>query len=278
MPSPPSTSGTATIAKTHTAYYPIVDFSSFKSRRNSFAKCSVISLSLIIGVSVYGVQLMNFVFDRNNLLDLKTCPIKEWSYPKCGSTIVQSTPTAGDWVEIRKAYRRAVIHEEDFSLEPSTWANGSATGFDKVPIEVRHTPGMGRGLYATAFIPKETKLWDNRYTARIKSECEGRRFVAELTNDQACNIVMWGYVTDHGTGKLEWGIDLDPASFINEADSADQVNAEDRIEDPSRATQPGGHSTWSTRDIEAGEEILSSYDELREFGLEKIYTGMSSSS
>ena len=214
---------------------------------------------------------MTFVFDRDNLQDLQTCPIKEWSYPTCGPTIVQSIPTSEDWAEMRNAYHRAVFHdEEDFSLlESSTWTNGSATGFGDIPVEVRYRPEMGRGLYATAFIPQGTKLWDNRYTAKIRSECEGRRFVAELTNDQACNIILWGYVTDHGSGKLEWGIDLDPASFINKADSLELVNTEDRIEDASRATQPGGHSTWSTRDIQAGEEILSSYAGLRGFGLKQ---------
>ena len=220
---------------------------------------------------VYGLQVLNVALDLTNLVENQTCPVKKWSYPSCrypGATIVQTIPTPNEWMEIRQAYRRAVMNEPDFSLERTAWTNGSATGFN-VPVEVRYSPERGRGLFATTFIPKGTKLWDNRYTARIRSECEGRRFLQELTNDQACNVVMWGYVADHGTGKLEWGIDLDPCSFTNEARTAEEVNAEDRVVDPEKATQPGGHSMWSTRDISAGEELLSSYDDLRQFNPKK---------
>ena len=124
-------------------------------------------------------------------------------------------------------------------------------------------------IYADAFIPKGTLIWDNRYTARIRNECEGKRFIRELDNDQACNVILWGYATDHGTGNLEWGIDLDPCSFLNEGKTEDEVNVVDRVVDPSRQLEPGGHTTWAIRDIQAGEELLSSYQGIRDINPRK---------
>jgi len=80
---------------------------------------------------------------------------------------------------------------------------------------------------------------------------------------------MWGYVTDHGTGSLEWGIDLDPCSFTNQATTSADINVEDRVVEPAKATHPGGHSMWATRDIFAGEELLSNYEDLKTFDLRK---------
>ncbi|CAB9505433.1 expressed unknown protein [Seminavis robusta] len=195
------------------------------------------------------------------------CLIPEWKYPNCASQaneILSHIPTPEDWVLYREAYRRSVMDTapEHFSLEPSTWANGSATGF-QVPIRVQYSPDDGRGIYAITDIPNNTLVWDNRFTARIRNECEARQFVLqELTAHQACNVILWGYAFDHGTGQLEWGIDLDPGTFLNKAPSSAEINVEDRLVDRSLALEPGGHSMWSTRDIRAGEELLSAYQDV----------------
>lgn len=192
------------------------------------------------------------------------CSVKRWRYPTCipsAKKILTHMPTPDEWVQYRAAYQRAVLDPSHFSLEPKEWINGSVTGF-AVPVRIEYSKERGRGVYAAAFIPKGQKVWDNRFTARIHSECEGKRFVNELTEEQACNVIIWGYSTDHGTGQLEWGVDLDPASFTNAANNPSEVNAADRV-DPERALVPGGHSMWTTKDVEEGEELLSSYDGLR---------------
>jgi len=233
-----------------------------------FAKFLVLILSFIACAS--GMQVAYILFDMEHWTEDQTCPVKTWSYPNCrnaDSNITQTIPTAKDWFEMRQAYKNAV-RDHHFSLEWSTWTNGSATGFH-VPCQVRYSSKRGRGLYAAADIPKGTMIWDNRYTARVFSECEGRLFVRNLSNDLACNVVMWGYVTDHGTGSLEWGIDLDPCSFTNQATTSADINVEDRVVEPAKATHPGGHSMWATRDIFAGEELLSNYEDLKTFDLRK---------
>lgn len=239
-----------------------------KRHCNAITKGVVFTLCLIF--SFYGLKVLIFCLDLTNLVEDQKCPVKQWSYPTCrypGANITQTIPTPSDWLEIRQAYHKAV-RSDHFSLERSTWINGSATGFH-VPVEARYQHGLGRGLFATTDIPEGTKVADNRYSARIQSACEARKFLQELTNDQACNVIMWAYTFDFGSGQLEWSIDLDIASFTNEANTRVDVNIEDRVDVPSKATQPRGWSTWTTRDILAGEELLLSYDDLREFSMKK---------
>jgi hypothetical protein len=220
-------------------------------------------LILCLAVSGY-CFLPRFSLNAKYLEEDQNCPI-QWDFQDCrpqSQEILGHIPSPADWLAFREAYHRAVVNNpHHFSLDPLTWKNGSASGLH-TPAEVKHDPKRGRGVYATAPIPKGTLVWDNRFTARIRNECEGRRFVQELTHEQACNVIVWGYSFDHGTGHLEWGIDLDLCSLLNQGNNAAEINVEDRVVDPSTATLPGGHSMWSIRDIAEGEELLSAYKDL----------------
>jgi hypothetical protein len=232
-----------------------------QQRYHLVAKCAVVLLCVTASVYCF---LLRFSLDSEYLEEDQNCSI-QWNYQDCrpqSQKILGHIPSPDDWVAYREAYRRAVVNNPShFSLDSSTWKDGSASGLH-VPVEVKNDPKRGRGVYATVPIPKGTLVWDNRFTARIRNECEGRRFVLELTHEQACNVIIWGYPFDHGTGHLEWGIDLDQVSFLNRGNTAAEINVEDRVVDPSKLLQPGGHSMWSIRDIAEGEELMSSYKDL----------------
>lgn len=237
----------------------------FQQQRCHFiAKCAVALLCLTASVYCF---LLRFSLDTKYLEEDQNCPI-QWNYQDCrpqSQEILGHIPSPNDWVAYREAYQRAVVNNpHHFSLDPSTWKNGSASGLH-APVEVKYDPKRGRGVYATAAIPKGALVWDSRFTAWIRNECEGRRFVHELTHEQACNVIVWGYAFDHGAGHLEWGIDLDPCSFLNQGNTAAEINVEDRVVDPSKALQPGGQSLWSIRDIDEGEELRSSYKDLHTY-------------
>lgn len=153
-------------------------------------------------------------------------------------------PQATDekWLEFRRKYQ-AAVGEQASTLDPtwsdyfgsdSTTSANTATlrnGFH-VPVEVRTAPGKGRGIFVKTSVTKGQLLWDNRYTARFPDECSVRMFFASISEEDACRAIIWGYVNDFTGEGQQFLLDLDDAVYLNEGQSAADVNTRSRFMTP----------------------------------------------
>ena len=68
-----------------------------------------------------------------------------------------------------------------------------------MPYEIREIPGKGKGLIATAFIPKGTSVWKYIDTNIhvIKSKEEFENFIKDLPREKIEDILIHGYGWDN---------------------------------------------------------------------------------
>ena len=163
------------------------------------------------------------------------------------------------------------------SLDPAWRHKNSTTEVDgfHVPVEVRTSPGKGRGVFLTSAVSKGQVIWDNRYTARFPDECSVRQFLAAISEETACEVIMWAYVNDFFSGQaLEFQVDLDGAAYFNEAPDIAQTNFVTRFPEnlsfDAQNTEtvativaerrvPGSMRAYAKSDLKAGTELMFDY-------------------
>ena len=269
--------------------------------------CLALVILIACGLGVYWLALYTRFYNP----DAKTCPIAKFKYPWCAHTIMhveQRIPaplTPEEWLQLRKHYQVAMAQG---GAPPSNNKSSLADGWDELgsvgfpikdQLEIRTSPGKGRGLYTTQPIAKGTKIWDNRYRAVFPNECTAKIFFAELSNQMACDAMFWGYTNNfYGNDVgVQYMLDLDGHGYINheghhpnaahhfEEEMETQNYAVPRIlrpwggsltqSDPARnlaRTKPGAYGLYAQRDIEAGEEIVYNYSEIYQRGYFDWYT------
>lgn len=169
----------------------------------------------------------------------------------------QKVPDRKYWSELRNAYVASVGKEH--STISSSWPlagdDPSFSGF-VVPIEVRVTPEMGRGVYAAAPVPKGSSVWNDLYHAIFTNETSFRQFLSSIRWEQACDVLQWAYAFEYDENNhVGVGCCLDEASLFNHAnESLANVGYPDA--EASRCV--------ALRDIEEGEELLQDYGSFEE--------------
>lgn len=245
--------------------------------------CMTIVLMLVVGAFLQSETLM---FTSNNLVrhqrETEQCAIPKWNYPNCKPYLTNPSlaiPTPRQWYDLRQAFEEAT-EEEASSLDPAWKVSDPDLPVNAfhVPIEVRISPGKGRGVFLAEAVSKGQLLWDNRYTARFPDECSVRKFFAAIGDEAVCNVVMWGYVNDFYGQGLQFQVDLDPSAFFNEPTTPDEANTVNRFpsllsnDQPQRVLnpqsffeqrrKPGAFHVYATEDMPAGTELLFNYSDV----------------
>jgi len=156
-----------------------------------------------------------------------------------------------EWALMRSAYIAAVGPQQ------ATLNMTYGSGF-KVPFKIAHSPGRGRGVFATEDIANGTLVWSSEYTATFTEGEQFRKFLAVLPDDMVCDLIIWCY-TSLGIGKRNViECDLDAGSLINSYDDISEYNIANTNITYDTA-EPD--SVYAVRDIKAGEELVTAYDE-----------------
>ena len=92
------------------------------------------------------------------------------------------------WIQMRATYIATV------GPRKSTIKGVHGSGM-QVQYKVGHSPGRGRGIYATERIPKGTVVWKAEYTAAFSNGIQFRRFLASLPDVIACDLINWCYTS-----------------------------------------------------------------------------------
>ncbi|CAJ1945193.1 unnamed protein product [Cylindrotheca closterium] len=192
------------------------------------------------------------------------CTIDEIGFSRgCGETYhFDAKRNETEWVLMRSAYI-AVVGPQQASMDLTF-----GSGF-KVPFRVGHSPGRGRGVFATTDIPKGTLVWQSDFTATFTEGEQFRRFLAVLPDDMVCDLIIWCYTTLTLSGQDVIYCDLEEGSLVNSYDELSEYNVGVQKLLFSRKELDAG---FAMRDILAGEEFITAYDEFdtenyKSFGL-----------
>ncbi|CAJ1945167.1 unnamed protein product [Cylindrotheca closterium] len=156
-----------------------------------------------------------------------------------------------EWVLMRSAYI-AVVGPQKATLK-LTYGSGI-----KVPFRVGHSPGRGRGVFATADIPKGTLVWQADFTATFTQGEQFRKFLSVLPDDMVCDLIMWCYTAVRTGGENVIDCDLDEGSLFNSYDELSEYNLGNQKVSFANSDLD---SAFAMRDIQAGEEFITAYDE-----------------
>ena len=171
--------------------------------------------------------------------------------------------TEESWKLFNEIYHK-VVPREPSSLPSEFTQNGY-----HVPIEIK-LGDLGRGVFATEDISKDTLIWKSTNTAEFHTGQEYRDFLRLLPQPLACDVLMWAYIriiSDEDDNKMMVCADLDEGSFVNhgrtEANMELGINGRGLLQEDEHE-----ELTWygcdlefyANRDIKAGEEIRANYN------------------
>lgn len=160
---------------------------------------------------------------------------------------IRPIPDAATWLTLREAYIEAV--------GPSNATIMKEILREDIPIKIGYSEGMGRGLFATADIPKGTQIYNYElHEARFYTGSAFRRFLSLLDRELACDITNWAWsAKEENTGqddstsspRYHIAVALHESSLINTANKPEENNID--VEN------------MAMRDITAGEELYQFY-------------------
>lgn len=207
-----------------------------------------------------------------------------WEGFECDALFREPRPihNASTWAFLRGIYLGVVGSES--TLQDSPY---SLHGFQKSVI-VKQSPGKGRGVFANEFIAKGELIWITAQEARFHSGEVYRRFLASVPDDLVCDVMQLTYIQETDESLLEGypelysekmiAVDLDEGGLVN-ADWETNGDAQNigYYRDLENADEEGPWFSSTQHyvaltDIQPGEELISSYDEVseeewRDFGI-----------
>mmetsp|Transcript_21362 Transcript_21362/g.44915 ORF Transcript_21362/g.44915 Transcript_21362/m.44915 type:complete len:294 (-) Transcript_21362:231-1112(-) len=188
------------------------------------------------------------------------------------SSVPRPLPTPQHWQTLRTIYRSlgGTTVEHDETNTPEDFIPPTRSG--------QTTDGKGRGIFAAKDIRKGERTYGGKKNfAFFSTGNEFRNYVDEvanqLSNDAACDIMMWAWVQPLMGDDYETLIVvvLDNNSLMN--DGGEELANTGCLEEEMSEYECGMFDEYALRDIREGEEILCDYDRFehrslwKEFGL-----------
>jgi len=164
------------------------------------------------------------------------------------------------WLHMRAAYIATVGPRQ--STIKAVYGSGM-----QVPYRIGHSPGRGRGIYATERIPKGTVVWKAEYTAAFSTGIQYRRFLASLPDVLACDMMNWCYTSKDKTSESvarHIECDLDEASLFNSFDERAEYTIGCHKSFVENYPEDCLTLVFALRDIEELEELVTDYNEFSE--------------
>lgn len=159
-----------------------------------------------------------------------------------------------DWQILRDKYKEQVDENAKFDdpvlpMDGYTLHIGNKIG--PVPYYAKHSPGKGRGVFASRDI-KEGELTQDGAQSDVlfPDGMSWRRYAFSLPRERACDLIDWSWtqqLEEGGKYRLLSAINI---SIFHNGDSK-KANIKPR--------SPSSQQFYATRDIKEGEELLYDY-------------------
>jgi hypothetical protein len=174
------------------------------------------------------------------------------------------------WTTFNRIYNEAVGLEKS-SIPPKY----DLSGF-QIPIEIKYSEDVGRGVFTKVDIKKGDLIYISTNNAQFQTAQEYRNFLKQLPQDLACDVIIWAFSRMVSAEKEEEFIacvDLDEGSFVNSAHHSKlECNMELGTKDGLLKEDDDERVTWygcdlkffAIRDIKADEEIRADYGDFAE--------------
>jgi hypothetical protein len=184
-----------------------------------------------------------------------------WNHFDC-ETVFESErqiPSTVTWMQMRQAYVNVVGSSKSAFGEPR-----EVDGFF-APIEVRQSPGKGRGVFAAEDIPRGHHIWSGTVQrAKFDSGLDFMKFLDLIPDEDACDVLQYSFVLIFGDDKeneenARICVELDDGSIMNAIDPPDPVDAGCLPEWSDRFRGGCDDNLYALRDIKKGDEILMDY-------------------
>ncbi|GFH46324.1 hypothetical protein CTEN210_02798 [Chaetoceros tenuissimus] len=226
------------------------------SRRNSDEEDSVYSSAKS---SVYSGSESEW--EDSDFEGEPSTPKQFWQRYKCHERFKHERPiyTKEDWEKAMNVYND-IMGEDILNKEIEPF---------KVKVETRQAGKKGRGIFAMEPIEKGTLMWSTKRTARFQSGDAYNKFLQNLDEDFACDVLQWAYIQninsseeqDDNVHDLRISVDLDECSFCN--DGRNKYRSNMACDEDQAQHHEGGcqFNYFATRDIEVNEEILCYYEQ-----------------
>mmetsp|Transcript_14069 Transcript_14069/g.21966 ORF Transcript_14069/g.21966 Transcript_14069/m.21966 type:complete len:371 (-) Transcript_14069:83-1195(-) len=124
--------------------------------------------------------------------------------------------------ELLQSKYRQVVGEKLSSITKVTEDGDSSRYSSKsgvlVPVEIRKSPGKGRGVHALTRIPKGTKVWDPQQHAIFYYEDDFLEFLSLLPFQLACDVLVWAYVEENCPEDPDTIAELEKEGFDEDED------------------------------------------------------------
>jgi len=146
------------------------------------------------------------------------------------------------WKFLQDTYRQTMNNPMDVRRLSKDRLSGM-----EIPYKVQDDPTYGRGVYATAELPKGTTVWTSQQNARFTSKEQFLAFLSKLPYNLQCEILLWAYPMGPNAY-----VELDDGSFINHAVHERDINL-------------SGNAV-TKRTIRPGEQLLMNYNSFITYG------------
>lgn len=175
------------------------------------------------------------------------------------------------WSIFNRVYNE-VVGLERSTIPPSYGSNGF-----QIPVEIKYSEDVGRGVFTKVSINKGDLIYVSTNNAQFHTAQEYRNFLRGLPVDLACDVIIWAFsrmVSEEKEDEFIACVDLDEGSFVNTAHhSSPRCNMElgtehgllKEGEDNDKLTWYGcDMKFYASRDIAANEEIRADYGDFAE--------------
>jgi len=163
-------------------------------------------------------------------------------------------PTIQDWKMFQSHYKKHVDNTRSFyDTVPPTMGYTLEGSGGPPPFYAKHSPGKGRGLFASRDIKRGELTHDGTNTnVMFPDGLSWRRFVFSLPRNRACDIIDWTWTQQIETNSDEYGIfSAINISVLHNGGRGNDANVNPR--------SPTSSKFYATRDIKKDEELLTDY-------------------
>lgn len=162
-------------------------------------------------------------------------------------------PTPEDWKVFQTAYINTVDSKATFNDPVPPGMGYTLIDQSPPPYYAKHSPGKGRGIFASRNIHKGELVHDgDKSDVMFPTGLSWKRFIFSLPRDRACDQIIWSWTQEREDGSFRIYSAINISILFNSGgdEEGNNISPESSV----------SSKFYATRDIKEGEELLYDYN------------------